>query len=70
MLAFSTTKPTSWHAATKRRFTSSAGSRPALDMAFLPVFATFHYKQLAQTAVAEIKGVTQIVNEVEVDAAP
>ena len=27
--------------------------------------ATFHYKQLA-----EIKGVTQIVNEVEVDAAP
>ena len=32
--------------------------------------ATFHYKQLAQTAVAEIKGVTQIVNEIEVDAAP
>ena len=31
-------KPTSWHAVTKRRFTSSAGSRPALDMRFLPVF--------------------------------
>ncbi len=31
---------------------------------------TFHYKQLAQTAVAKIKGVTSIVNAIEVDASP
>lgn len=28
---------------------------------------TYHYKQLAQTAVAEVSGVRQIVNEIEVD---
>jgi hypothetical protein len=31
---------------------------------------TFHYKQLAQTAVAEIDGVRNIVNEIEVDYSP
>ncbi len=29
---------------------------------------TFHYKQLAQTAVAHMDGVSQIINEIEVDA--
>ena len=28
---------------------------------------TYHYKQLAQTAVTEIPGVTRIVNDIEVD---
>src|SRR5580658_6492590 len=32
MVAWFTTSPTSWHALTRRRFTSSAGSRPALVM--------------------------------------
>ena len=31
---------------------------------------TYHYKQLAQTAVAEIEGIVRIVNEIEVDSTP
>ena len=31
---------------------------------------TFHYKQLAQTAVADIDGVRRIINEIEVDSSP
>ena len=31
---------------------------------------TYHYKQLAQTAVAEVPGVQQLINEIEVDTTP
>ena len=31
---------------------------------------TFHYKQLAQTAVADLDRIRVIVNEIEVDATP
>jgi len=31
---------------------------------------TYHYKQLAQTAVADVEGVQRIVNDVTVDSAP
>lgn len=31
---------------------------------------TYHYKQLAQTAVAEVAGVQSIINEIEVDSTP
>src|ERR1043165_1941289 len=38
MVALAVVRPTSWQALTSRRFTSSAGSRPALVMWTLPFF--------------------------------
>jgi osmotically-inducible protein OsmY len=31
---------------------------------------TFHYKQLAQTAVVQIPGISRVVNEIDVDGSP
>lgn len=31
---------------------------------------TFHYKQLAQTAVADLRGIREIVNAIRVDTSP
>ena len=31
---------------------------------------TFHYKQLAQTAVADLRGVREIVNAIQVETSP